>query len=330
MSYLARFRRQTTTTQPSPSVTLMSPTFHGGAATTPTRRNQLPPSSPLSPCQGSLIRPRTNSLETEQQEVKRLKTYAAEVCRSKGLPENSLEEFATLMAELSCFHKKVQAAEAAKVLESLDFEKNPSVFKISVEALQDSDAMDRLDVLMKKILTAQRGNMKQKLIASIEKRSDLSTLARSLAGNCTELTMAHWARIAFMKTTNAQLEEASTGPSLQPQTDEGGDNNIPIGTTASASHELGEDGEDDNDNEEERTWSFSQYWEYLDKVLDELKEEARQKHAFPQARADYIKQFFTKCLQQDLQIFPGGGSLAPSLDSVTVGWQRAIHEKLMW
>ncbi|KAG2120570.1 uncharacterized protein F5147DRAFT_831827 [Suillus discolor] len=209
--------------------------------------------------------------------------------------------------------------------------KNPSVFKISVEALQDSDAMDRLDVLMKKILTAQRGNMKQKLIASIEKRSDLSTLARSLAGNCTELTMAHWARIAFMrsflidfrtlcshqKTTNAQLEEASTGPSLQPQTDEGGDNNIPIGTTASASHELGEDGEDDNDNEEERTWSFSQYWEYLDKVLDELKEEARQKHAFPQARADYIKQFFTKCLQQDLQIFPGGGSLAPSLDSVT-------------
>ncbi|KAG1791598.1 uncharacterized protein HD556DRAFT_1309888 [Suillus plorans] len=356
MSYLARFRRQTTTTQPSPSVTLLSPTFHGGAATTPTRRNQLPPSSPLSPRQGSLIRPRTNSLETEQQEVKRLKTYAAEVCRSKGLPENSLEEFATindiklmmikLMAELSCFHRKVQAAEAAKVLESLDFEvtltpslvsqpydfskKNPSVFKIPVEALQDSDAMDRLDVLMKKILTAQRGNMKQKLIASIEKCSDLSTLARSLAGNCTELTMAHWARIAFMKTTNAQPEEASTGPSLQPQTDEGGDNNIPIGTTASASHGLGEDGEDDNDNEEERTWSFSQYWEYLDKVLDELKEEARQKHVFPQARADYIKQFFTECLQQDLQIFPGGGSLAPSLDSVTVGWQRAIHEKLMW
>jgi hypothetical protein len=27
-----------------------------------------------------------------------------------------------LMAELSCFHGKVQAAEAAKVLESLDFE----------------------------------------------------------------------------------------------------------------------------------------------------------------------------------------------------------------
>ncbi|KAG1895976.1 uncharacterized protein F5891DRAFT_1193605 [Suillus fuscotomentosus] len=288
------------------------------------------------------------------QEVKRLKTYAAEVCRSKGLPENSLEEFATindiklmmikLMAELSCFHKKVQAAEAAKVLESLDFEcsladrlracllspnltayvtdlsakiydfskKNPSVFKIPVEALQDSDAMDRLDVLMKKILTAQQGNMKQKLIASIKKCSDLSTLARSLAGNCTELTMAHWARIAFMrsllidfrtlcsrqKTTSAQPEEASTGPSPQPQpeTDEGGDNNIPIGATASASHGLGEDGEDDNDNEEERTWSFSQYWEYLDKVLDKLKEEARQKHAFPQARADYIKQFFTECL----------------------------------
>ncbi|KAG2028688.1 hypothetical protein BDR03DRAFT_882898 [Suillus americanus] len=221
--------------------------------------------------------------------------------------------------------------------------KNPSVFKIPVEALQDSDAMDRLDVLMKKILTAQRGNMKQKLIASIEKRSDLSTLARSLAGNCTELTMAHWARIAFMrsflidfrtlcshqKTANAQPEEASTGPSLQPQTDEGGDNNVPIDTTASASHGLGEDREDDNDNEE-RTWSFSQYWEYLDKVLDELKEEAQQKHAFPQARADYIKQFFTECLQRDLQIFPGGGSLAPSLDSVTVGWQRAIHEKLMW
>ncbi|KAG2093313.1 uncharacterized protein F5147DRAFT_764021 [Suillus discolor] len=310
----------------------MSPTFHGGAATTPTRRNQLPPSSPLSPCQGSLIRPRTNSLETEQQQVKRLKTYAAEVCRSKGLPENSLEEFATindiklmmikLMAELSCFHKKVQAAEAAK--------KNPSVFKIPVEALQDSDAMDRLDVLMKKILTAQRGNMKQKLIASIEKRSDLSTLAHSLAGNCTELTIAHWARITFMKTTNTQPEEASTGLSLQPQTDKGGDNNIPIGTTASVSHELGEDGEDDNDNEEECTWSFSQYWEYLDKVLDELEEKAQQKHAFPQARADYIKQFFTECLQQDLQIFPGGGSLAPSLDSVTVGWQRVIHEKLMW
>ncbi|KAG1905171.1 uncharacterized protein F5891DRAFT_976711 [Suillus fuscotomentosus] len=287
----------------------------------------------------SLIRPCTNSLETEQQEVKRLKTYAAEVCRSKGLPENSLEEFATindiklmmikLMAELLCFHKKVQAAKAAKVLESLDFEvtltpslvsqpydfskKNPSVFKIPVEALQDSDAMDRLDVLMKKILTAQQGNMKQKLIASIEKRSDLSTLAHSLAGNCTELTMAHWARIAFMKTTSAQPEEASTGPSPQPQpeTDEGGDNNIPIGATASASHGLGEDGEDDNDNEEERTWSFSQYWEYLDKVLDKLKEEARQKH-------------------QDLQLFPGGSSLALSLNSVTVGWQRAIHEKLMW
>ncbi|KAG2362746.1 hypothetical protein BDR07DRAFT_1376297 [Suillus spraguei] len=83
-------------------------------------------------------------------------------------------------------------------------------------------------------------------------------------------------------------------------------------------------------NAEEHTWSFSQYWEYLDKVLDELKDEARQKHVFPQARADYIKQFFTECLQQDLQTFPGSGSLALSLDSVTVGWQRAIHEKLMW
>jgi hypothetical protein len=45
---------------------------------------------------------------------------------------------------------------------------------------------------------------------------------------------------------------------------------------------------------------------------------------------NFISRFFTECLQRDLQIFPGGGSLAPSLDSVTVGWQRAIHEKLMW
>jgi len=45
---------------------------------------------------------------------------------------------------------------------------------------------------------------------------------------------------------------------------------------------------------------------------------------------DLISRFFTECLQQDLQAFPGGGSLAPSLDSVSIGWQRAIHEKLMW
>ncbi|KAG1862666.1 hypothetical protein F4604DRAFT_1683808 [Suillus subluteus] len=78
------------------------------------------------------------------------------------------------------------------------------------------------------------------------------------------------------------------------------------------------------------TWTFNQYWSYIDILLDELREDARTNTSTTQAAEEFVKKFFTEVLQADLRKYPSTTSLAPSLDSVTVDWQKTIHSKLIW
>ncbi|KAH7903946.1 pre-mRNA splicing factor component-domain-containing protein [Hygrophoropsis aurantiaca] len=55
----------------------------------------------------------------------------------------------------------------------------------------------------------------------------------------------------------------------------------------------------------ERVWVISEYWEYLDWMLAELRAEARAA-ATPAAQEEHIKNFFTTCFQTDLKLYPTG------------------------
>jgi len=78
--FLSQFRLQATTAPDA------SPSSPSSPFRTPTR---------VTPARG-LIRPRTDSVEARETEVKRLKTHAEDVCKRNGLSEGALENFSTV------------------------------------------------------------------------------------------------------------------------------------------------------------------------------------------------------------------------------------------
>ncbi|KAG1886567.1 hypothetical protein F4604DRAFT_1569383, partial [Suillus subluteus] len=68
----------------------------------------------------------------------------------------------------------------------------------------------------------------------------------------------------------------------------------------------------------------------IDILLDELRDDAKKNTSTTQAAKEFAKKFFTEVLQADLRKYPSTMSLTPSLDSVTVDWQKTIHSKLIW
>ncbi|KAH7905869.1 hypothetical protein BJ138DRAFT_1094753 [Hygrophoropsis aurantiaca] len=77
--------------------------------------------------------------------------------------------------------------------------KNLSVFKIPARAMEDPEMSGFIDKLIKEVLTKQRAQIKQKIANSLKTKMHISILAKSLTpGGYYEITMAHWARIAFL------------------------------------------------------------------------------------------------------------------------------------
>ncbi|KAG1769266.1 hypothetical protein EV702DRAFT_1202904 [Suillus placidus] len=199
--------------------------------------------------------------------------------------------------------------------------KHPSVFKIPLAALQDLELMNKLDSMIKELLTQQRGSMKQKIVTSADRGSNIHALCRSLSGNCTEITSAHWSRRSSLIQFRTVVAESAKSQEE---------------VTLNSNHEHvpadmeGDEADSSPSTITQCTWTFNQYWSYIDVLLGELRDDAKKNTSTTQAAEEFVKQFFTEVLQADLRKYPSTTSLAPSLDSVTVDWQKTIHSKLIW
>ncbi|KAG1886711.1 hypothetical protein F4604DRAFT_1572091, partial [Suillus subluteus] len=203
--------------------------------------------------------------------------------------------------------------------------KHPSMFKIPLVALQDLELMNKLDSIIKELLTQQHGSMKQKIVTSADRGSNIHALCRSLSGNCTEITSAHWSRVAFLHSSLIQFQTVvAESAKLQ---EEVTSNNDHAHVPADAE---GNDGDPSPSVTTQCTWTSNQYWSYIDILLDELRDDAKKNTSTTQAAEEFTKKFFTEVLQADLRKYPSTMSLTPSLDSMTVDWQKTIHSKLIW
>ncbi|KAG1833976.1 hypothetical protein F4604DRAFT_1605070, partial [Suillus subluteus] len=198
--------------------------------------------------------------------------------------------------------------------------KHPTVFRIPLVTLQDLELMNKLDSMIKELLTQQCGSMKQKILTSVDRGSNIHTLCRSLSGNCTEITSAHWSCHSSLIQFRTVVAESAK---LQEEVPLNSNHDVPADTE-------GDDVDPSPSAIMQCTWTFNQYWSYIDILLDELREDARTNTSTTQAAEEFVKKFFTEVLQADLRKYPSTTSLAPSLDSVTVDWQKTIHSKLIW
>ncbi|KAG2117693.1 hypothetical protein BD769DRAFT_1362609, partial [Suillus cothurnatus] len=198
--------------------------------------------------------------------------------------------------------------------------KHPSVFKIPLVALQDLELMNKLDSMIKELLTQQRGSMKQKIITSTDRGSNIHALCRSLSGNCTEITSAHWSCVAFLRSSLIQFRTV-VAESAKLQEEVTSNSNI-----APVPADLeGDKVEPSPSVLTQCTWTFNQYWSYIDVLLDELRNNAKKNTSTIQAAEEFTK----KCVLL-LLAYPSTTTLAPSLDSVTMDCQKTIHSKLIW
>ncbi|EGO30399.1 hypothetical protein SERLADRAFT_431935 [Serpula lacrymans var. lacrymans S7.9] len=214
-------------------------------------------------------------------------------------------------------------------------EKNPNVFKINPEFLQDPKIRSKLSSLIKDLLTAARGNIKPKLWMSIQKKQDISILTKSLIPpRVMEITLAHWARITFMCALLVEFRRivASQGSSQDTaaaeQQEAGGHN-----STTDQSEHRPMTPNSEQDAEETCTphvWKDEQFWVYVDQLLEELREFAKKGTASTEEWEDNMKDFFTESLQVDMATYAEPGRLVPTVDSVSIEWQRMIHAQLIW
>ncbi|KAG2097251.1 uncharacterized protein F5147DRAFT_656388 [Suillus discolor] len=79
--------------------------------------------------------------------------------------------------------------------------KHPTTFKIPDGTFEDSEMSDVVTTFIEENLTAQRGSMKQKINHSLKTKANISVLAKSLASMGHEVTVAHWAHFAFLRST---------------------------------------------------------------------------------------------------------------------------------
>ncbi|KAG2143113.1 hypothetical protein BD769DRAFT_1661535 [Suillus cothurnatus] len=271
MSYLSQFRLQQAPVPLFPWAATSSPPSSPLAARTPLR----------SVTRGE-VRRRIESTESEA-ETKRLKTCATDVCRTNGLPDDALEEFATkpkkemllnIMGHLIALDKRKARDDARELINSAEFKqsltnrlracllspnlseyvthlsqnlfefvkKHPSVFKIPLAALQDLELMNKLDSMIKELLTQQRGSMKQKRSSLIQFRTVVAESAKSQEEVTLNSNHEHMP-------ADIEGDEADSSPSTITQC----------------------------------TWTFNQYWSYIDVLLGELRDDAKKNTSTTQA-----------------------------------------------
>ncbi|KAG2367855.1 hypothetical protein BDR07DRAFT_1478692 [Suillus spraguei] len=137
--------------------------------------------------------------------------------------------------------------------------KYPSVFKIPLVALQDLKLMNKLDSMIKELLTQQRGSMKQKIVTSLIEDQIFMHFV-----NCYQTVVAESAKL--------QEEVTSISNHAHVPADTDSDEVKPSPSTITQS-----------------TWTFNQYWSYIDVLLDELRDDAKKNTSTIQTAEGFIK-----------------------------------------
>ncbi|KAG2110457.1 hypothetical protein BD769DRAFT_1365107, partial [Suillus cothurnatus] len=211
--------------------------------------------------------------------------------------------------------------------------KDPATFKIPDTVFQDPEMTDQTNVQTREILTSQRGLIKVKLMTSITNKMNISVLAKSLSSSSHEITIAYWARFSFLRSTLVnfiQIVDESARISVAQKSREASAAVVDPALLDVDDEELSDQGFEVANNTP-HIWVMTEYWEYIDLLLADLRTESRK---FLICRSKYRSRFhlfFKNCLEADLKQYSAGcEGLKPAFEKVTVNWQRAIHNELVW
>ncbi|KIK80274.1 hypothetical protein PAXRUDRAFT_15880 [Paxillus rubicundulus Ve08.2h10] len=306
----------TTTADVGPATEQNSPSSQSGEGSTPASqggeisqgRHATSMTLPSSP--HAQRRPCSESMEVEaQQEQKHLKQFGISLCRTKGLPEDALDDFAVLSSkemmitvhvDMLKLHAQRRKSQAEQFVESEEFKvyakQNLSTFKILEVALEDPEMTEYITSLISHLLTSARSNMKQKIANHIVSKSHISVLAKSLApGGGYEMTTAHWACIAFLHDSMIVFKSVVEDCKRHVAQKKLGAQQSALAApdhTDENEEEQGENNSEGNSkNAKERTWMLNEYWEYINMVLHELRAEACAAETTPVARAKHMEAY---------------------------------------
>ncbi|KAI9566494.1 hypothetical protein HD554DRAFT_2174414 [Boletus coccyginus] len=223
--------------------------------------------------------------------------------------------------------------------------KNIATFKIPEKATQDPEMLDDIATMVKELLTSQRSNIKQKLANSMKSKSHISLLARTLApGNHFEITLNHWARFAFLRssmvTFNHLVHEGRLAtvnrdqPSRNTNTNSNGANEPGTEEAAAAGGTATADevSTQTSTNGKEKIWTSNEFWEFVDTLLSQTRASAVAHDSTVRGQQKFLETMLTQCLQADMKSFPPSPSQSstPSSEKVTLPWLRDINNNLIW
>ncbi|KAG2071390.1 hypothetical protein BDR04DRAFT_1117781 [Suillus decipiens] len=173
--------------------------------------------------------------------------------------------------------------------------KHPTTFKIPDGTFEDLEMLDVVTTFIKENLIAQWESMKQKC-----QNQGKYVLAKSLATSGHEVTMEHWAHFAFLHSTfvsfQTAVEQSKATSATQDSTAEvdnrDGNNNSPeaLGLDP-ATRENEEPDKVAVANTMEKTWNWlsTDYWEFVDLLLHDVRQEAHAVGKMPLEHEKIVK-----------------------------------------
>ncbi|KIL54695.1 hypothetical protein M378DRAFT_18646 [Amanita muscaria Koide BX008] len=273
--------------------------------------------------------------------VRTIKSFGKRTCTEMELPEDSLDEFTKLpnmlymhiyvMAALKKYNRLDLTHENKKTLESHEFRNILSerlmtlLLSPQLTAYRKGLASHVIDFISKnktlfKVPTGVYEDPEMRAIFSslinrgINQGIPIVDLARLIAPTSIELTLAHMARIAFLRIVYRECMTAlacmSTSTSALATAPAGNESN-PIfeeGSSNSGSHES--------------NIHPSKYWEVVDDRLL-----CMSKAAAASSNPNFISKCFTTALQEDMKEFPSPDKQPPVSSRVSgEEWQKIIEK----
>ncbi|KIK76698.1 hypothetical protein PAXRUDRAFT_18012 [Paxillus rubicundulus Ve08.2h10] len=157
--------------------------------------------------------------------------------------------------------------------------KNLLVFKIPAKALEDPKMAEKIDTLIKDVLTKQCAQIKSKIIAGIKAKSHISVLTRTLSpSGVYEITTHHWACTSFLRACLISFNELISESMAAKVVDQQKNNpeGVPTNAVQQVSH-TEESADPDAEDSEARYWKDMEFWEYVDCLLADISDEIMEK-----------------------------------------------------
>ncbi|KAM6491609.1 hypothetical protein JOM56_013001 [Amanita muscaria] len=221
-------------------------------------------------------------------------------------------EFRTVLSErLMTFLLSPQLTAYRKGLanHAVDFiAKNKPLFKVPNEVYEDPEMRALFSTLVRELLTQHRSNIKQRINRGINQAMPIVELSRLIAPSSIELTLAHMARIAFLRITYQECMAASTPTAPVPGNE--------LGSTSEAGNSSA------SDHSGSSSIHPSRFWEVVDDRIMQIR-----KAAAASTNPNFVTKYFTSALQNDFKKFPSPDRQPPAPSRVSgEEWQKIIEK----